>query len=236
VDWAAQCFVECLRVCRGLVAWVVEGQVRQYQWSATPALLMADLHRRGVVFRKPPIFHRVGVPGGGGNRMQHHDAGGSADWFRNDYEFILCATSSKSKLPWADTLALGKAPKFAPGGQFSNRLPRGDRVNHAQRERVYSPPAVANPGNIFKKIVGGGVLGSKLAHENEAPFPLTLAEDYVRAFCPPGGSVLDCFSGSGTTMHAAIKHGRHGIATDIRESQCELTRRRVIEAQEAAPC
>jgi len=56
VDWAMERYLECVRVSRGLVAWVVEGRTRQFKWSATPALLMADLHRAGVKLRKPPVF------------------------------------------------------------------------------------------------------------------------------------------------------------------------------------
>jgi hypothetical protein len=62
VDWAVERYVECCRVSRGLVAWVVEGQTKQFRWSATPALLMADLHRQGVKLRKPPAFHRMASP------------------------------------------------------------------------------------------------------------------------------------------------------------------------------
>ena len=87
VDWMVARMLEMVRVSRGLVAMVVEGQTRQFRWSAAPALLMADLHRAGVHLRKPPIFHRVGIPGSGG-----------PDWLRNDFEFIVCCTSG-GKLP-----------------------------------------------------------------------------------------------------------------------------------------
>ena len=59
VDWALPRYIECVRVCRGLVAWVVEGRTKNFQYTATPALFMADLHRSGIKLRKPPIFHRL---------------------------------------------------------------------------------------------------------------------------------------------------------------------------------
>lgn len=48
-------------------------------------------------------------------------------------------------------------------------------------------PKIANPGNciIVKARVGGGHMGWKGCHENEAPFPEKLAEFFVRSFCPP---------------------------------------------------
>ena len=224
VDWAVERYVECARVCRGLVAWVVEGQTRNFRWSATPALLMADLHRAGIRLRKPPAFRRVGIPGSGG-----------PDWWRNDYEFVVC--SSKGKLPWSDNTAKGHPPKFAPGGTISHRTKGGSRVNKttSQTQRTngargstsYKPPAKANPGNVIECHGGGGHMGSKLAHENEAPFPEKLAEALILSFCPPDGIVLDPFCGSGTTMAVAKRHGRSSVGIDIRDTQVNLSLRRL---------
>jgi DNA methylase len=231
VDWCVERFLECLRVCNGLVAWVIDGPTRNYRWSAVPVLLMAELHRRGVHLRKPPIFHRSGIPGSGG-----------PDWLRNNYEFIVCATNG-GRLPWSDNLAMGQPPKYAPGGAMSYRLVDGSRrnkkdakvtddsTNGVAKSGGYVPPKLANPGNVIRCSVGGGRMGSDLAHENEAPFPESLAEFFIRSFCPPGGVVLDPFSGSGTTMAVAAKLGRRGIGIDIRESQVELGRRRLAELQ-----
>lgn len=234
VDWCMPRFLECCRVSKGLVAWVVEGKTRNFQYSATPILLMADLHRAGVKLRKPPAFCRVGIPGSGG-----------PDWLRNDYEFIVCAT--KGKLPWSDNVAMGKECRYGVGGAMSHRMKNGVRINGRMTYQItttdgykngdavtkktsYAPPDKANPGNVIRCDVGGGRIGSILAHENEAPFPEKLAEFVIRSFCPPGGTVLDCFGGSGTTASVANKHGRNAISIDIRESMGELTARRLAEA------
>jgi len=276
VDWCLPRYFECLRVCRGLVAWVIEGQTRNFRYSATPALLMADLHRAGVNLRKPPIFKRVGIPGSGG-----------PDWLRNDYETIVCATQA-GKLPWSDNTAMGHTPKWAPGGKMSNRHADGQRINAQSSKRdkfgftpgvepsqsqrangarrsyirekanepkavaflngelqgsklhtksngkemrvqCYTPPVKANPGNVIQCVVGGGSMGSKLCHENEAPFPESLAEFFIRSFCPPGRTVLDPFCGSGTTIAVAKRLDREAVGIDIRESQVELSSRRVCQ-------
>lgn len=214
VDWSVARYVECVRVSRGLVAWVVEGRTSDFRWTATPALLMADLHRAGVRLRKPPIYQRVGIPGSGG-----------PDWLRNDYETIICA--SKGRLPWSDNTACGEPPKYAAGGNPSHHAKDG-RVSG----KPYKPPAISNPGNVIKCHGGGGHMGSSLAAENEAAYPEKLAEFFVRSFCPPGGTVLDIFSGSGTTLAVAIRHGRKAIGVDVRGSQVELSGRRVVEARQ----
>lgn len=233
VDWAVERYVECVRVTKGLVVWVVEGRTRQFRWSATPALMMADLHRAGVKLRKPPIYHRVGIPGSGG-----------PDWWRNDYEF--CIAASKGRLPWSDNTASGEPPKYGPGGKPSHRKQNGQRVNQGEptvedgknwgRHRLrrhsyeYVPPERANPGNVLKIPVGGAHMGSPLAHENEAPFPEALIEPYVKCFCPPDGIVFDGFCGSGTTLAVAIKNGRQYFGVDVREDQIALSERRIEEA------
>lgn len=277
VEWALPRYMECLRISRGLVVWIVNGKTEDYRWSASPVMLMADLHRAGAFLRKPPIFHRVGIPGSG-----------RKDWLRDDYEFAICATARRGKLPWSDNTAMGHPPKWGPGGEMSNRLSSGRRVNQwgpvgspnaprrrngqrgarerpshvvmtaAEASEVATPgadnpfrsrrlergnekgsaavlPVLANPGNVIRCIVGGGAMGSKLAHENEAPYPERLCEFFIRSFCPPGGTVCDPFSGSGTTMAAAIKAGRNGVAFDIRASQVKLTQRRINEALASLP-
>jgi site-specific DNA-methyltransferase (adenine-specific) len=221
VDWAFERYMECVRVTKGLVAWVVEGKTKNFQWSATPILLMNNLHRAGVKLRKPPVYKRVGIPGSGG-----------PEWLRNDYEFIIC--SSHGRLPWADNVACGNPPVYSLGGKMSHRLKDGKRVNSSPDEegvskQGYNEPELANPGNVISLSAGGGHLGSKLAHENEAPFPLKLADFFVKSFCPPDGIVLDPFMGSGTTLCSATLNGRNFIGIDLRESQKELAIKRLNE-------
>jgi hypothetical protein len=250
VDWMVEVFRAASRACKGLVCMVVEGATKGYRWSATPALLMADLHRAGFNLRKPPLYHRVGVPGSGG-----------PDWLRNDYEFCVCV-SRPGKLPWSDNTAMGHAPKWAPGGEMSHRVSSGARVNQwgghkgssQQRRRdgtkqppgrpshrsahgvgdtanggVYEPPAIANPGNVIHCNVGGNQMGDPLCHQNEAPFPEKLCEFFVRSFAPVNGLVLDPFAGSGTTLAVARRWRRRSLGCDVRESQVALARRRVAE-------
>lgn len=52
-----------------------------------------------------------------------------------------------------------------------------------------------------------------------------------QSYCPPGGITLDPFVGSGTTTAVARKHGRRWVGLDVRESQIELARYRMIEAK-----
>ena len=230
VDWMVAVVTAAAPKVKGLIAVNCEGQTRGYRYSCTPFLLVADLHRAGFNLRKPPVFHRVGIPGSGG-----------PDWLRNDYEPIVCVTR-KGKLPWSENTACGHPPKWTEGGRMSYRDRHGVRANSVPKaitmrltgnlkDRAgaprYSANIIANPGNVVWSNVGGGTMGHPTTHNNEAPFPLELAAFFVKSFCPPGGIVADCFAGSGTTIDAAVQHGRRGIGCDIRESQIELIERRM---------
>jgi site-specific DNA-methyltransferase (adenine-specific) len=208
---------------KGLIAVNCEGQTQDYSYSGVPFLLFADLKRAGFNMRKPCVYERDGVPGSGG-----------PDWLKNRWEPIVCVTR-RGRLPWSDNTAMGRPPKYHSGGAASYRAADGTRVGvrHTKRRadgierQVYIQPDIANPGNVIKCNVGGDRLGHALAHDNEAPFPLELPEFFVKSFCPPDGVVCDPFSGSGTTIHAAVANGRRGVGCDIRESQVELVRRRL---------
>jgi len=118
VKWAVEFFELCLQKSKGLVAWVIDCKTKRYKYNALPLLIAADLHRRGACLRKPAAYYRVGVAGSGG-----------PDWLRNDWEFILCATATRGKLPWSSNIACGHKPKWGPGGAMSHRMPDGKRVN-----------------------------------------------------------------------------------------------------------
>lgn len=227
VDWMADICWDAARVCKGLCAFVVHGRTRRFQYSCTPAMLVLELHDRGLCVRDNLYYYRKGIPGSGG-----------PDWLRHDVEMIVCFTRDRRRLPWSDNTAMGGPCKYGPGGDMSHRTVDGSRVRPKRTtsgyrggdtvvEARYVPPERANPGNLIHCKVGKGHMGHDLAHENEAPFPETLAEFMIRTFCPPGGVVLDPFAGSGTTAAAAERLGRGWIAVDNRESQIDIIHRRL---------
>jgi DNA methylase len=208
VDFMLDVTAEACRVSRGLVLWVAAGVTRNWNYWPCCEGLMWEWFKRGNQQWRPSFWHRVGKR-------------------KNDED------------PWG---------KRGRGNNLSGRNADGTkklgtsrtskRIEHAEDGTVKGDHdrllglKLANPGNLVRGIkVGGGLMGHDLAHENEAPFPLKLAQWFIRGWCPPGGIVLDPFSGSGTTVHAAMSLGRIGVGCDLRYSQCELGRRRCGEVQ-----
>jgi hypothetical protein len=118
----------------------------------------------------------------------------------------------------------------------------GHEVDGQLKENGNRPmPKFANPGNVIlidetdgcggvvRARVGGGHIGSKLAHEGEAPYPERLCEFFIKGFSRPGDTVADCFSGSGTTAAVSVRLGRNFLGCDLRQSQVDLAYRRLAE-------
>jgi hypothetical protein len=95
---------------------------------------------------------------------------------------------------------------------------------------AYPQNELARPRDVFRVTVGGGHLGSELAHRNEAPYPENLVEPFIKVLTDPGEVVCDPFAGSGTTGAVAVRWGRRFVGCDVRESQVELSRRRIGDA------
>lgn len=211
VSWMVEVTTEAVRLSRGYVMWVANGAVRGKRYLPACEGLLWELHKAGeVACERPCIWHKNAPP----NR---------SDWFGNDWEYVLAFKSLGSQ-PYFDWKAVAQPPKYTAGGRFRQRTANGERRLGSE----YPQSELARPRDVVRATVGGGHLGSKLAHDNEAPFPETLATHFVKACCPPKGIVLDPFVGSGTTMAAALKNGRSAVGIDFRESQVDLTRRRIV--------
>jgi DNA modification methylase len=67
--------------------------------------------------------------------------------------------------------------------------------------------------------------------DNDHPcaYPVELAIRPIRSSCPSGGTVLDPFMGSGTTLLAARLLGRKAIGIEIEERYCEIAAKRLAQ-------
>jgi modification methylase len=63
--------------------------------------------------------------------------------------------------------------------------------------------------------------------EHPAPYPFELASRLVQMFSFAGDVVLDPFSGTGTTMMAALKSSRNSIGVEVDTEYCRMTASRL---------
>lgn len=71
--------------------------------------------------------------------------------------------------------------------------------------------------------------------EHTSTFPVALARRCILAGCPIGGTVLDPFCGTGTTLAAALEVGRESIGIDISEGVLPEIEQRLAGVQLALP-
>ncbi len=142
----------------------------------------------------------------------------------HEYVFLL----TKSKRYWWDQRAMQEPA--TDKGRFNGRAGR--------TEPEESRPPGSAP-NTLKRLdysllgrnkrsvwtfAGGGLQG-----KHYAVFPLELAELCILAGCPEGGTVLDPFSGSGTTGLAAIKNNRKYVGIELNPDYVRMAEERAQE-------
>ena len=74
------------------------------------------------------------------------------------------------------------------------------------------------PGESRRKQIG-----------HEAPFPRELPKRCIQLLSFREDTILDPFSGSGTTMIEAMSNGRQSIGIEISAHDCRLTRERILK-------
>jgi DNA modification methylase len=181
-----------------------------------PWMLAFALRKDGWYLRSDNVWHKPnGMPSSVTDRCtQNHE-----------YLFLL----SKERQYYFDQQAIaepvagdpnavkndwGRKDYDVPGQKAQKRSSRSGNL-----QRVYDVN-VSNPG-LGRNIPWEGATRNKRtvwtvateAYEGDhyAAFPAKLVEPCVLAGCPPGGTVLDPFAGTGTTGAVAVAHGRKAV-------------------------
>jgi site-specific DNA-methyltransferase (adenine-specific) len=138
--------------------------------------------------------------------------------------------------------ALDEALKDVAAGRISDfrMLIRGQqRITHSQGERVsgrarelrdlgfcvlrYHPNG-SKPTDVWDILPED--TQKRAAHV--APYPIDLCRIPLLATCPEGGSVIDPFCGTGTTLLAAAQLGRRSVGIDLSAEYLSATRERYL--------
>lgn len=194
------------------------------------AEVLASANTASLVVADPPWMYRAGVPGHG--FMEDHYSGltipeiishldAAWDSAAHDAYLLLWATwpilmDARSHFPihgvgrwvgltggaWMKTVKLGTGYHWR--GQTEPTL--------IYRKGKPKPGATIRSGHITENGVG-----PKAVQHSEKPLPW--ARDHVRAFCPPGGLVLDLYAGMAPYARACVAEGRRYIGAEIDEDR-----------------
>ncbi|WP_165073290.1 site-specific DNA-methyltransferase [Paludisphaera rhizosphaerae] len=207
VAWMLDITREALRVTRGAVIWVCAGKTedRNY-WPACEGLLW-EAHKAGILSETPVYWHRNGVPGSGGSQ-----------WFRKDVEYCL-AFKRTEVLAWSDNTACGHAPKWASGGECSNRLSDGSRRNqwggsaNSGRSRRRNGSR-QTPGRPSHRIPTPGYASPDISNPGNA---VVTAEDAFNAEREAVSSFVRTLTGGGHMGHAIAHENEAPFPEDLAE-------------------
>ncbi|MGW2170373.1 DNA-methyltransferase [Streptomyces sp. NPDC001705] len=147
---------------------------------------------------------------------------------RHEHLFLF----TKQQRYWFDLDAIREPHTMRP-----QRRPRG----HKERQRLGVLPAQThstsqrdqtgadghplgrNPGDVWD------ITTKPYPAAHFAVFPIELPLRCIKAGCRPGGTVLDLFSGSGTTGAAARQLGRKYTGIDLNPAYHDLARERFVQ-------
>lgn len=93
--------------------------------------------------------------------------------------------------------------------------------------RIGTKPYVSQDGGprLMRSVIKVRSMHGKAIHPTEKP--VGLLDPLIRYGCPPGGTVLDPFAGSGSTAAAARLSGRRSVLIEADEKYCEAIARRL---------
>jgi DNA modification methylase len=94
--------------------------------------------------------------------------------------------------------------------KFGNRRSKVGHLRNDTERNDMTKTETRNARSVWR-ITAGGVQPER----HPATFPLELASRCILAGCPPGGTVLDPFLGSGTTARAALDLGRSAVGIEL---------------------
>lgn len=129
---------------------------------------------------------------------------------------------------------------------FRMTIRGNQRTYHSDNTNVSGrAKELANKGYFIMKMSSKGFLPSDIwritpedtwrKDEHYAVFPEELLQNPILATCPADGIVLDVFSGTGSTVVAALKLGRKGLGIDLSEKYTTIAKERVTNIEYTLP-
>jgi DNA modification methylase len=148
-------------------------------------------------------------------------------WFDLNPIREACATQRESALNWARSTKEADIPGQLRRHHREDRTPYAPGMNKQnlkaatgrQHKLSANHPGARNPGDVWSMPT------QPFAEAHFAVYPPALPTRCILAGCKPGGTVLDPFSGSGTTGYAAQQLSRKYVGIDLSRDYLDLSLR-----------
>ena len=212
---------ETVRMARGATPSDARGNSTTSVWSALPPKNLLGIPWRvafalqddGWILRNAIIWNKP-------NAMPES----VTDRLSGRYEHVFLF--SKNRKYWFDLDPIREKPGDYRGTTWAERKENGEpnRYGLAGMRGVGATVLAANengknPGDVWT------ITTQPFPGAHFAVFPVALPQRCIQAGCKPGGTVLDPFSGSGTTGLAAQRTGRRYVGIDLNRDYLDLSLR-----------
>jgi len=202
LEQQAEAIKECVRILlpKGSICW----QVGNYVDNSSIIPLDTVLY---------PIFNRLGLKMR--NRIIWHFGHGlhCSKRFSGRYETIMWFTKSKNYIFNLDHV---RVPQKYPGKKHF----KGPSIG-----KYSCNPKGKNPSDVW--VIPNVKSNHVEKTEHPCQYPVELIERLVLAMTNRDDWVLDPFLGTGTSIIAAIRHGRRGVGAEIIENYVNLAKERI---------
>jgi DNA modification methylase len=160
----------------------------------------------------------------------------------HEYVFLM----TKSERYFYDAEAVSEASKDPDGFRYQGGYKEmqqhniaagmlrsdGSAACHSRTETGSVPHFASGYGSRRNRRSVWTVTTKPYSGAHFATMPPDLVEPCILAGCPEGGTVLDPFAGSGTTLAVAAELGRSGIGCELNPEYIELANQRIAKSRE----
>jgi DNA modification methylase len=130
---------------------------------------------------------------------------------------------SKSKSYYYDLEAIREQPK--PWNKKKMSAPKSGlarlKGTQCQNKKIYRILKGANKRDVWT------INTQPFKGAHFAVFPPSLVEPCILAGCPKGGTVLDPFAGSGTTLYVSKWHKRNWVGIELNPNYIKIANKRI---------
>ena len=190
----------------GVVVWVVNDAT--VDGSETGTSFRQALHFKEIGFRlhDTMIYSRQGAfPMDAAKRY----------WQDFEFMFVLSKDSPNTFNPIKETSVRKK------GSQINARRNVQGIARDCSADVGRTATGTKSLSNVWY-IPAGSFMTDDAVFSHPAMFPESLARDHILSWSNEGDTVLDPFSGSGTTIKMARLMGRTGIGIEIHQEYCDI--------------